>query len=330
LLYTGCDRIGLKARDEEGEAMKNYWLRGALLGVSLSLLLAGGVALAQQPVLDVGCGSATIDGQVGAAEWANAATVTLWGGPFFDEAEGNVTLSQNNEEPYETGTAYFLHDEKNLYVGAVLEDPKGEEPNNPTYYDLWMNFTFEDEPAGKPNRWVDCAWESDSCLESDEGQLIGAEAYFSDQDWEYTRFVPWMADPFPTACGDVGDVDNPPGVVFDGAPRGAEAHYEMRINLNNSPLDNVAVGDCFDMRWIWVYLHAGEINGSIVGAYPLEPVDQPDYSGECTVLCLEPCEAEFVPEPGTMALLGGGLAGLAGYATLRLRSGQRLHWRTRE
>jgi hypothetical protein len=33
----------------------------------------------------------------------------------------------------------------------------------------------------------------------------------------------------------------------------------------------------------------------------------------------EVCEPEFVPEAGTIALLGSGLAGLAGYATLRWR-----------
>jgi len=39
-----------------------------------------------------------------------------------------------------------------------------------------------------------------------------------------------------------------------------------------------------------------------------------------TIEGAEVCEAEFVPEPGTIALLGSGLAGLAGYAALRRRS----------
>jgi hypothetical protein len=43
------------------------------------------------------------------------------------------------------------------------------------------------------------------------------------------------------------------------------------------------------------------------------------------------CQAmEFVPEPGSMLLLGSGLMGVAGYAGLRVRSGQSLRRRTEE
>jgi hypothetical protein len=46
-------------------------------------------------------------------------------------------------------------------------------------------------------------------------------------------------------------------------------------------------------------------------------------SAEATWVVAEDCSSyEFVPEPGSILLLGSGLAGLAGYATLR--------WRTRE
>ena len=51
-------------------------------------------------------------------------------------------------------------------------------------------------------------------------------------------------------------------------------------------------------------------------------IEQNGDADEVSFLFAEVCEVEFVPEPGSILLLGSGLAGLAGYATLR--------WRTRE
>jgi hypothetical protein len=209
-----------------------------------------------------------------------------------------------------TGWLYLMNDADNLYAAITLD--LGSPASWPDWASTGWATYFEDEPV-----IGDGLWAAALCADgSDEGDYQSGHVHAPQTQVE--------ADVLQTQAeeGLCSQLLDPPG--YGRALGFGPMTLEMSFDLSDSALQ-AAPGECVNLGfYVLDYEGHGEAFWDGSAWWPAHlldsaPLDLPD---DLSLVCLaeEPVEEEeFVPELGTLALLGTGLAGLGGYATLRWR-----------
>jgi hypothetical protein len=339
--------------------MKKHWLRGMLLGVSMALLLAGGVALAEKEppagplatadVHDVNLVTLEIDDDGGCtAEYA-----MWWPTTGFDDWMSYGHLLIGNADSLEDGVCWG-----GGWDGDWATTPGGDititEPGVVSDEDGYAQYGDLNDPTplGLEVTQYSCAWEDPPnddfvivayVIENvSDGPLSGLFAgHYVDPDVDgtvgddTTEYLPGLQMGAQWDESYMGLTYLSGGVrTYNNMDCCIDEDAEGWPAISNGQFDPPYTGDdiMFTMGSGPFSLAPGE--AYLLGTAWVAGESASDlaananqahtmwFASEGCGIGLEvpvPEEPEFVPEPGSVMLLASGLMGLAGYAGLRLR-----------